>query len=309
MIHDRGDASAAPAVSIVICTRDRARQLGPCLDAVARLRSSLPWELVIVDNGSTDDTAQVIADFARQARFPVVTAAEPVAGLGRARNCGWRAASGELIAFTDDDCYLAEDFVERAAALFSAPGIGYGGGRLTLFDPSDYPVALNLKETHQLIPPCSYVEAGFISGANMVFRRNVLEQIDGFDPTFGPGGAYVCDDVDAQARASFAGWAGVFEPALTVAHHHGRDAAAARKLYRAYNLGRGAYFAKFLLRKDTRHEFARHIYWWVRKEPWPSFAREAEGAIGYLVSQIWARGDHRAKIRADRARAGNGGGV
>ncbi|MGH7029227.1 MAG: glycosyltransferase family 2 protein [Stellaceae bacterium] len=285
---DRVGGSAGPLVSIVICTRNRARQLRPCLDAIARVRSNLPWELVIVDNGSTDDTAKVIADFARQATFPVVPAVEPVAGLGRARNVGWRAARGEFIAFTDDDCYVGEDFVDQAAALFSVAEIGYGGGRLTLFDPSDHPVALNLKTTRQLIPPHSYVEAGLISGANMVFRRVVLEQIGGFDPIFGPGGKYVCDDVDAQARASFAGWVGVFEPALTVAHHHGRDATAARKLNRTYGVGRGAYFMKFLLRRDSRYEFARHIYWQARSAPWIDIARDAEGASGYLVSRAWA---------------------
>jgi len=288
-----GDADAdqarppAPAVSVVICTRNRARQLDPCLDAIARIRTNLRWELVIVDNGSTDGTAAVIAEFAARARFPVLPVFEPLRGLGRARNTGWRAARGQFIAFTDDDCYVPEDFIDQAVALFSSPEIGYGGGRLTLFDPSDYPVALNLRETGHFIPPCSFVPAGFISGANMVFRRVALEQINGFDPIFGPGGKYVCDDVDAQAQASFAGWAGIYEPSIAVAHHHGRKAGDARKLDRVYGLGRGAYFAKFLLRPESRYEFARHFYWEARQKPWIDIAREAKGAIGYLVSGAW----------------------
>lgn len=269
-------------VSLVIPTRNRARQLAGCLAAVARIHAEGPWELIVVDNGSTDATPAVIADFARTAAFPVVAGYEPDAGSYRARNVGWTAARGELVAFTDDDCYVGADHVDRVASLFRTPGIGYGGGRLTLFDPADFPITIQLQEAPELIPPRSYVPAGFIHGANMVFRRDVLVAIGGFDPIFMSGG-----DVDAQARASFAGWAGIYDPALSVAHHHRRDAPAARRLARTYAFARGAYFAKSLLSSDTRREFARRIYWQARKAPWTETAREAEGAIGYLCLRAW----------------------
>ncbi len=268
-------------VSIVISTRNRVSRLPACLAAVARINSNLPWELVIVDNGSTDATAAIIAEFAESAAFPVVAPYEPVAGSYRARNVGWMAARGTFIAFTDDDCYVGHDHVDRVAAVFGAPEIGYGGGRLTLFDPMDYPITFQLQDVPALIPPRSYIPAGFIHGANMVFRRDVLVAIGGFDVSFMSGG-----DVEAQARASFAGWVGAYDPALSVAHHHRRNAAAARRLARTYGLARGAYFTKFLLRSDSRREFARHIYWQARRADWADIAREVEGAIGYLVSRM-----------------------
>uniref|UniRef100_UPI00286E8B15 glycosyltransferase family 2 protein n=1 Tax=Sandarakinorhabdus sp. TaxID=1916663 RepID=UPI00286E8B15 len=93
-------------ISLIICTRNRAGPLGRCLAAVAGIVHDGDWELVIVDNGSTDATAAVVADFAAQAGFRVVQVHQPVPGLSNARNAGVAAATGELILFTDDDCYV-----------------------------------------------------------------------------------------------------------------------------------------------------------------------------------------------------------
>jgi GT2 family glycosyltransferase len=181
------------------------------------------------------------------------------------------------------------NYVDQVVELFRSPDIGYGGGKVTLFDPADYPITIQLQERVIIVPPRSYIACGMILGANMAFRRVVLDQIGGFDPDFGPGNKYVCDDPDIQVRASFAGWHGKYDPALKVEHHHGRDAAAARRLTRTYSLATGAYFAKFLLRSDTRHEFARNVYWRARKSvarkgiPRSILLMEAEGAVGYLL--------------------------
>jgi glycosyltransferase involved in cell wall biosynthesis len=269
---------------MVICTRNRASQLSACLAAVARLHTERPWELVVVDNGSTDGTAAVIAAFAAAASFPVRTVFEPIAGLGRARNTGWRAAQGELIGFTDDDCYIAPDYVDRLADLFATPEIGFGGGMITLHDPSDYPITIMLQTEHETVPPNSYIRAGFLQGANMAFRRAALEQIGGFDPQFGAGQKYCPEDVDAEVRASLGGWTGVYEPALCVAHHHGRKAAAAARQIKIYALGRGAYFAKLLLQAESRRKLAKHVYWEFRAKKQPGERlSEIKGALGYLL--------------------------
>jgi hypothetical protein len=70
-----------------------------------------------------------------------------------------------------------------------------GGGRLALFDPVDYPITFQLQDIPALIPPRSHVPAGFIHGANMAFRRDILVEIGGFDPSFMSGG-----DVEASSR-------------------------------------------------------------------------------------------------------------
>ena len=79
---------AAPALSLVVCTRDRGAYLGACLDAVARVRAGVPWELVVVDNGSRDATPAVLRAFARTAPVRVTLVHEPRPGLARARNAG-----------------------------------------------------------------------------------------------------------------------------------------------------------------------------------------------------------------------------
>ncbi|MEO8946678.1 MAG: glycosyltransferase family A protein, partial [Gemmatimonadaceae bacterium] len=91
-------------------TRNRAGHLAETLSHWARLESPEGgWQLVVVDNGSTDDTRSVLE--AHRNYLPLEILYEPKPGSGRGHNTGWRAASGEIIAFIDDDCYPAPDFL------------------------------------------------------------------------------------------------------------------------------------------------------------------------------------------------------
>ena len=103
--------------------------------------------------------------------------------------------------------------------------------------------------------PCSWISstrlfrflaAGAVKGANLAFRRSVLDAIGPFDPLFGSGALFPAEDADAAMRAALAGWAGVYDPAIIVWHHHGRRAADVPALLRSYDLGRGAFHAKLL---------------------------------------------------------------
>src|SRR6185503_5438221 len=127
-------------ISIVVCTRNRAARLASALKYYPRLRTAASWELVAVNNGSTDETAGVLADFAGSSGLRVKVVDELRAGASAGRNTGWRTAAGEVVAFTDDDCYPAEDYVERLRECFADRDLGYVGGRILLFDRNDYPV-------------------------------------------------------------------------------------------------------------------------------------------------------------------------
>ena len=94
-------------ISLILCTRDRAGALKGALDAVAALDFAGTWEVVLVDNGSSDTTKAVIEDFAKKVAFPVRYVHQPIKGLSNARNAGLAAARGAIIAFTDDDCYVS----------------------------------------------------------------------------------------------------------------------------------------------------------------------------------------------------------
>ncbi len=244
-------------LSLVICTYNRADQLKRSLARIAEIRSAVAWELVLVDNASTDETPNVITNFMRSAPFPVVRVYEELHGNGRCRNAGVAVAHGDIIAFSDDDCYPASDYVDQVLKVFEDPRIGFAGGRLTLYDPDDYAITIKELESPQVFEPRSFIPAGEIHGANMMFRKSVLDEINGFDNDFGAGAKFSGDDIDACGRASFAGWWGMYAPTAVVAHHHGRKESNIPALKRRYAIGRGAYLAKFTLNRASSKIYAR----------------------------------------------------
>ncbi|MBK5187292.1 MAG: glycosyltransferase family 2 protein [Gemmatimonadaceae bacterium] len=281
---------AEPRLSLIVCTRNRSPSLDAFFDAISRMRCDAPWELVMVDNGSTDDTPARLQAFAAAAPTPVTIASEPRAGLGRARNAGVRHARGAIFAFTDDDCYPAEDYPDRVLEAFAETSLGFIGGRILLYDDRDHPITIRVDTDPIAIPPRSVVPTGLVQGANMAFRREVLERIGGFDNALGPGTPFCNDDVDAVARASAAGFAGSYVPEPVVYHHHRRsEPAEIKALWRTYDRGRGAYYAKCMLDLPTRARVAR--YWWqsIGTEKPGATLRELEGALDYCVRRLTRR--------------------
>lgn len=100
------DLGSPVAVSVIVATRNRCAPLAETLEAMTRLvvPPALTWELIVVDNGSTDGTSALLDRY--RARLPLRSVVEPVPGLSVARNAGLHVARGEVIAFTDDDCVV-----------------------------------------------------------------------------------------------------------------------------------------------------------------------------------------------------------
>jgi GT2 family glycosyltransferase len=280
----------APLLSLIVCTRNRAVRLDAFFQAVGGMRARASWELVIVDNGSTDDTPSRLETLARSLAAPVTIGREPRAGLGRARNAGVRAARGALLAFTDDDCYPAIDYVDRVVDAFVNRERAFIGGRILLYDEKDHPITIRADTTPIPIPPRTVVPTGLVQGANMAFRREVLERIGGFDDALGPGTPFCNDDVDAVARASAAGFAGSYVPEPVVHHHHGRrDRADIAALWRSYDHGRGAYYAKCIFDLPTRWQVARYWRQSVGVQKFGATTRELEGALHYTLRRLTRR--------------------
>jgi glycosyltransferase involved in cell wall biosynthesis len=248
-------------VSIIICTRNRSSKLSAALKALASLRGGKTWEALLVDNASTDDTAGVISRADNCGGRIKYLRVERV-GLGAARDAAWRSARGRIIAFTDDDCYVATDYVEAISGAFERrPEVACLGGRILLFDSLDARVTIDEGVLPRSLPPRTFIAAGDLQGANLAFRREALEAIGGFDPAFGAGTLFPCEDVDAVAATVWKGFPAGFEPAATVYHHHGRRAGDITQLLDSYDRGRGAYYAKYILRSDTR---SAYIHGWIR---------------------------------------------
>ena len=278
---------AEPKIALVICTRNRAKRLDTFFESLGRLKCDCSWDLVIVDNGSTDDTSRRLKTFA--ANFPgrVILTTEPQAGLGRARNRGWRATEAPIIAFTDDDCYPEANFLNDVLAVYADQTVGFSGGRILLHDSTDARITIYDHPTEQIYYAGGFIAGGVIQGASMAFRRQALVDIDGFDDNLGAGTPFAFEDVDAELRALAAGWKGKYDPRSVVYHHHGRKPGIeVDALIRAYEIGRGAYFAKCILFMPQRWRCLRFWLRFIKQQPFSRTLREARAAVHYSFRQF-----------------------
>lgn len=283
-----------PRISLIVCTRNRAARLSRFLDRVAQLEPPPGgWELVLVDNASTDGTKDVLATFAGTAPITVHSVYAPVPGLARSRNTGLAAASGDILVFTDDDCYPQADYLVAMSRVFDEYRPGFVGGRVVLHDPEDARVTVRDAAEPEAIPPHIYFRPGLIHGANMAVTREVVRAIGGFDPHLGAGTDCVAgEDAEYLARAVWGGWSGRYDPRPMVAHHHGRKPGAdAERQSRGYDYGRGAYFARLMLHRTARSTYVS--YWWRRarrvreRHKVQRLGRELIGACRYLRAFIF----------------------
>jgi glycosyltransferase involved in cell wall biosynthesis len=276
-----------PKIALVVCTRNRAAKLDPFFSSLSRLQCDSPWELIMVDNGSTDDTGKRLKEFAATFAGQINVLTEPLPGLGRSRNLGWRAARAPIIAFTDDDCYPEPDYLNHIAAVFADPLVGFAGGRTLLYDTADAPVTIYEHPVEQTYPPEHFIVGGVIHGANMAFRRQTLVDIEGFDDHLGAGTPFAFEDVDAQLRALAAKWTGKYDPRPVVYHHHGRKLGPEiETLTRYYDTGRGGYYMKCILFMPHRWLCLRHWLRGIRRQPFSRTAREMRAAMSYLFYQL-----------------------
>ncbi len=117
------------SVGVIIPTRNRAEMLQHTLEALTR-QARAPEEVIVVDNGSTDNTKQVVERF--HGVLPIRYLYEPVPGAGWARNLGIRNATSEVLAFTDDDCIPDRDWLHFIELSFLRdPAIGMVAGKVT----------------------------------------------------------------------------------------------------------------------------------------------------------------------------------
>jgi GT2 family glycosyltransferase len=248
----------------------------------------------------------MIERFRSRCRREVLAFVHRPAGLGSARNAGWKAAAGDVIAFTDDDCYPASDYLDAVASCFREDAcLGFVGGRILLFDPTDYPITIQESSDRKEIDPGEFLPAGLIQGANFAARREALASVGGFDGCFGAGSLFPCEDVDVLARMSASGWRGAYDPRPVVYHHHRRKTRAdADRLMRQYDRGRGAYYAKCVLNPALRATYARNWYWRMRCQPLGRTVRELAAGTEYLVrTALWLnRGSPRGSARSDERR-------
>lgn len=200
----------APAISVVVPTFERPERVSRLVRALLSTQQpSGGFEVVVVDDGSRDDTAAVLARL-REHDGRVRTERNPTnRGAGAARNRGWRAARAPLIAFIDDDCVPRPGWLTGLLAGFEA-GADMVQGRVEP-DPGPYAQRGPFFETARVEGIKRWFET-----CNIGYRRELLASLDGFDEAF--TGASLGEDMDLGWRALDAGAVLVFRADAVVVH-------------------------------------------------------------------------------------------
>jgi len=225
--------SDAPiGVTLVICTYDRRDSLSQTLDTVATQRCGLPWEVLVVDNGSSDGTLGMVAE--RAPRFPAPLRAEREAQRGRsfALNRAIRVARGNILVFTDDDVNLRPGFLAAHTAIYADPAVAGGGGRILPILPENTPNWLiemlgerngglagryDFGDTPHEIDRASSMPLPF--GANLSVRTSVVRELGGFRTDLGWGRVLVPgEENELFERIRATGGRIVYQPEAVVEH-------------------------------------------------------------------------------------------
>ena len=241
------DGMEWPRISVVVCSCNGARTIRECLEGVVGLEYP-DFECIVVDDGSTDVTAAIAEE------FDVRLIRTANAGLASARNTGLEAATGEIVAYIDDDAFPERHWLTYLADAFATTSHGAIGGP-NIAPPGDGLVAECVATapggpSHVLL---SDDLAEHIPGCNMAFRRDLLKAIGGFDPQFGVAG----DDVDICWRVQEAGSTVGYSPAACVWHKRRNSVRAYFRQQRGY--GR----AEALLERKWPEKYNRsgHARW------------------------------------------------
>lgn len=222
-------------ISVVIATRDRARLLEATLKALCEQETpGCPFEILVVDNGSVDSTAIVVAEVARTSSVPITYLTEEKPGKSHALNTAVGHARGDLLALTDDDVLPSPGWLAAFARAFSETGADYAAGRIlplweappprwmtpslhgVLAIPDGGTRRLTLKGTQPHVMPI---------GANMAIRRPVLESVGGWNTELGKlkDTLRTGEDHEFALKLVAAGFKGVYEPEASVLHRVAAD--------------------------------------------------------------------------------------
>jgi glycosyltransferase involved in cell wall biosynthesis len=290
-------------ISVLVCTRNRAQALEKTLPTILAQPEydQYDYEVVVVDNASTDGTRQVIEGFAR-ACHRLRYLYEARAGLSYARNTAVRNSRGELLAFTDDDVLVTENWLAEIHHEFASdPALQLLGGRVLLARPELCRVALLASTERRVVRYPEPVDVAM--GANMAFRRRLFAEIGLFDVRLGAGRFFAGgEEAEIFYRALKAGHYLLYAPNVLVYHDHDRvTVEQACRLEYGYGKGFSAYLLKHALRGD-KHA-AQSFYWsalglskrWKQRpgDTVESLARrraQARGVILGFLTAPWVMG-------------------
>jgi glucosyl-dolichyl phosphate glucuronosyltransferase len=215
--------------TVLICTYNRAKHLNATLDSLAEMVApGVHWDVLVVDNNSSDDTAAVVRSRASGYPVPLCYLFEPRQGKSHALNAGLAAADADIVAFTDDDVRIPQDWLTRIRFAFDAYNCDYVGGRVCPWWEAAPPRWLPTTNGRlwAVIALLDYgpepIQFGkrVPLGVNMAIRRTAIQRIGGFNPRMGRKAGTLLGQEQREwcLRAHAAGLVGYYVPDIVVHH-------------------------------------------------------------------------------------------
>ena len=269
-----GRTGRPPGLSVVVPTYNRAARLTRLLEALeAQSIGPEGFEVIVVDDCSTDDTAAVLERFSASDRLDLRALRTPrnTGGAAAPRNLGWRAARASVVGFVDDDCVPAAGWLEPVLPVFAGqPGLGVLQGRVEPPPGVDEDTLDRWCVLRRVSGPTPWFEC-----ANIFYSRAALEAAGGFDETFGPW----AEDTDLGWRVVDSGYERGFCADAVVVHD-----VEDRGWRRAARIG---WLDQQLVQVAVRHpELRRQAFW----RPWAVKRQDVEFVVavtGVALSRVW----------------------
>ena len=201
-----------PFVSVVIPAFNASRTIGECLDALSTQSISRDrYELIVVDDGSTDDTVRIARE------HDAVVVEQLHAGPAIARNLGVSHASGVIILFTDSDCIASSDFIEQMTRPFNDPNIVGVKGAYRTHQRELWARFAQVEFEERYVKLARSASIDFVDSHAAAFRKQVFLEVGGFDPHFPVANN---EDVDLSYKIARIGYKMVFNPHAIIYHYH-----------------------------------------------------------------------------------------
>ena len=248
-------------LTVLMATRNRAPTLRDVLASYGRPQQpSSGWKLVVIDNGSTDETATVIASF--KSRLPIQFASEPRSGKNYALNTGLDLVDGDLVVFTDDDAFPRPDWLVqlREVADTQAAYSMFGGAIVPRWEvpPPRWIEWLDVRPVYTISSPelkAGPIHSSLVFGPNMAVRAGILESGIRFNPYMGPRGTTypMGSETEFTLRLEQQGHKAWFAPSAIVEHYIRKSQLTKSwVMQRAVRFGRGQYRLCFAEEAKTR---------------------------------------------------------
>ena len=244
---DFSDVVAPPSATIVVPTRNRGELIRETLCALTRMQNPA-LEILVVDQ-STDGRTRGAVEAVAASDPRVILCPTNTIGSSAARNVGALLGTGDVVAYCDDDCIVSSGWLGAILDEFVDPGVVAVYGRMLPYESGHRTGReVGFKASEERAEYSSPVPPWYVGhGGNMAFRRKTLLEVGGFDPLLGAGGIFgACEDPDIALRLLRGRRRIVYSPGALSYHKHWKDWRAQKRMERAYGIGAGAQFAKYI---------------------------------------------------------------